>query len=351
MIRNTTPISPAAIERFNELVKDASRIAIVCHMTPDGDALGSSLCLWHTLLAMERDVVVVTPDAFPADLAFLPGADRVVIASYGPSQAEAVLHGADLIFCLDFNEPARIDRLAPVLMKAKAPRIMIDHHLNPQEDFCDTVISVPESSSTCLLLYRVLEMAGLDCHIGSFAAECCIAGMMTDTGNFSYNANDPEIYRVLSRLMQRGVDKDKLSKRLFDTSTERRLRIMGYAQYKKMLLIKEYKCAVITLSESELKEFGYKKGDTEGLVNRPLSIPEVIWSVYLRESEEGYVKVSMRSKDSFSVRDICADYFGGGGHINAAGGEVHGSLADAFEQLLNIMPKCKSMLPADSCDK
>ncbi|MCM1483435.1 MAG: DHH family phosphoesterase [Muribaculaceae bacterium] len=330
-------IHASELERLKELVSHAGRVAIVCHMTPDGDAIGSSLCLWHTLLAMGKEPVIVTPDAIPADLTFLPGADRVVIASYMHTRAEGVLRGADLVFCLDFNEPARVDRMSAMLMRAKAPKVMIDHHLNPQPEFCDVTFSVPESSSTCLLLYRVLEAEGWDCHVGRFAAECCIAGMMTDTGNFSYNANDPEIYRVLGALMQRGVDKDALYKRLFDTSTERRIRLMGYAQYKKMIVIPERSCALITLSVPELKEFGYHKGDTEGLVNCPLSMPEIKWSIYLRESEEGYVKVSMRSKGDFSVRDICAAHFGGGGHVNASGGEVRGSMQEAFDRVLEVI--------------
>lgn len=335
------------VEELKQLVEQSRRVAIVCHMTPDGDAAGSSLCLWHTLMAMGKEALVVIPDALPDDLHFLPGADRMIVASYKRGKAEAALCGADLIFCLDFNEPARIDRLAELLGKATAKRIMIDHHLNPMDGFCNVTVSQPESSSTCLLLYKVLERCGWDKYIGLFAAECCTAGMMTDTGNFSYNANDPEIYRVLACLMAKGVNKDRLYKSLFDTNTVRKLRVMGYAQYR-MQVMPEHRCAVITLGPDECKEFDYHKGDTESLVNRPLSVPGIVWSVYLRESEPGYVKVSMRSKGAFSVRDICAENFGGGGHVNAAGGEVNGTLAEAYSKLLDIMPMYDRMLPSDS---
>lgn len=339
------------VEQIRTLVDEARRVAIVCHMTPDGDALGSSLCLWHVMLAMGRDAVVVVPDAFPADLSFLPGADRVVVASYNIERAESALRGADLIFCLDFNEPSRIDRLAEPLSKATAPKVMIDHHLNPQEGFCKVTISSPERSSTCLLLYLTLKALGWEKYVGLFASECCMTGMMTDTGNFSFNANDADIYAVMAELMAKGVDKNALTKRLFDTSTLRRLRIMGYAQYKCMTIYPEHRCAVIALSADDLADFGYKKGDTEALVNVPLSVPEIVWSVYLRESSSDYVKVSMRSKGDFSVREICANHFGGGGHLNASGGEVHGSLQDALDRLMDVMPQYDMYLPLPKLDK
>ena len=162
--------------------------------------------------------------------------------------------------------------------------------------------------------------------------------MMTDTGNFSYNSNDPDLYIIISDLLKKGIDKDKIYTQVFNTCSESRLRICGYGQYK-MILFPNHKAALITLSEDELKEFGYAKGDTESLVNVPLSIPEVNYSVFMREDSPEYVKISTRSKGDFPVNLMCEKYFGGGGHLNAAGGEFHGTLSDAVSRLLSIMPE------------
>ena len=191
----------------------------------------------------------------------------------------------------------------------------------------------------------MLESVGLERRISREAAECCCTGMMTDTGNFSYNSNDPQLYRILERLVAKGVDKDAIYTRLFNTNTESRVRLMGYAQSSKMQILPEHQAAVIALSREELDEFGYKRGDTEALVNVPLSIPGITYSVFLREDETGYVKVSMRSKGSFSVKEICEAHFGGGGHVNASGGEMRAPLDEVLQRVIDVLPQYDSMLP------
>jgi len=338
-----TQFAPDLIRQLRNLINSARRIAVVCHMTPDGDALGSSLCLMHTLRAMGKHVTVVTPDAPPKTLMFLPGASEITVASYHCERAKYTFIHADLIFCLDFNDLKRIDRSAPLVMAASAPIVMIDHHLNPVMEPA-LMFSRPELSSTCALLYLILEASGIDRFIGSDAATCCCAGMMTDTGNFAYNANDPQLYRILSLLMERGVDKNKLYNRLFNTNTLRRIRIMGYCQYARTHMLPEHRCAIITLSLDEVRDFAYTKGDTEGLVNIPLSIPGVVYSIFLRQDEPDYVKISMRSKGNFSVKQLCEDYFSGGGHLNAAGGELRATLDEALSKVLEILPKADALL-------
>lgn len=337
-------VADSKIQSLCDLVDGSRKVAIVCHMTPDGDAMGSSLCLWHVLKAMGKTACVVTPDCPPESMMFLPGADKILISSYNPERARSVLGGSDLIFCLDFNDLKRIDRTAPMVADSQARRIVVDHHLNPSID-ADVLISHPEKSSTCALLYMVLSQAGWSDFVGKEAAECCCTGMMTDTGNFSYNSNDADLYEILAQLVAKGVDKDAIYTRVFNTNSVERLRIMGYSQYAKMQLLPEHRAALITLSREELNEFNYKKGDTEALVNVPLSIPEIVYSIYLREDEPNYVKVSMRSKGDFSVKDICEKHFGGGGHRNAAGGEVYAGLDEALKRVLDILPLYDPMLP------
>lgn len=331
------------IDRFRNLLDNSKRVAIVCHMTPDGDALGSSLCLMHTLAAMGKHASVVTPDAPPKTLGFMPGFEHVIVNSFQHDKARNVFANADMIVCLDFNDLRRIDRAATLVESSNVPVVMVDHHLNPVLQ-ADIAFSRPEISSTCALLFLVLEAAGLAEHIGRDAATCCCAGMMTDTGNFAYNANDPALYRILAELIERGVDKNDLYNRLFNTNTLARIRIMGFCQYARMHILEQHRCAITSLTLSEAREFNYSKGDTEGLVNIPLSIPGVVYSIFLRQDEENYVKVSMRSKGNFSVKDLCENFFDGGGHLNASGGEIKDSFDNAMARILDILPVADKML-------
>lgn len=332
-----------SLDRFAALIGAARRVAIVCHMSPDGDALGSSLCLMQVLRSMGKHASVMTPDSPPRTLSFLPGFEDITVVSYHADRARYNFSNADVIVCLDFNDLKRVDRTAPLIEASKARRIMIDHHLNPTLD-AEVMISVPQKSSTCMLLFEVLRGVGLDRFVDREGATCCIAGMMTDTGNFSYNANDPEIYRVLAELMERGVDKTEIYNRLFNTVSLKRFRIMAYAQYARTHVMPEHSCAIITLSRDDLHEFGYTKGDTEGLVNTPLAIPGIVYSIFLREDTPNYVKVSMRSKGNFSVKKLCEEHLGGGGHLNAAGGDIHKPLDQALPDILALLPEADEML-------
>jgi phosphoesterase RecJ-like protein len=332
-------LDESKIKSLKPLLHNAQRVVITCHMSPDGDAVGSSLALMHVLSDMGKEAMVVVPDAPNASLLVLPGAKDIVDASRYGDFAKELFEKSDLIFCLDFNEPKRVDRLADILTAAKAPKVLIDHHEHP-DDFCQVMLSYPEMSSTCYLLFRVLCRLELFNVIDRNAAECLLAGMMTDTGNFSYNAADPEIYIVVSELMKKGADKDKLYKQLFTTVSADCLRLNGYALSQRMRIFQEGHAAMISLTRNELNRYHYVKGDTEGLVNKPLGIPGIVYSAFLRE-ESDYVKVSMRSNGNFPVNKVCKEYFGGGGHLNAAGGEFRGTLEEAMNLFASIVDENK----------
>jgi phosphoesterase RecJ-like protein len=339
MESESTILTPAEFSGLNHALSLRGGKVIICHVSPDGDAIGSSLSLLRVLRAMgHRDVRVVTPDMPPQSLGFLSGIREITVASQHPETVRRLLSSAGVIFCLDFNEPRRVDRLEEALSGSKALKVMIDHHLNP-DPFADIIVSRPEVSSTCLLLYNVLVDLGLAGYIDMTVAESLLTGMMTDTGAFSYNAKDPAIYRVVADLMERGADKDRLYKILFDTNKESTLRLHGYALAEKMTIYPDHKASVIVLDSDELQRFGYQRGDTEGLVNKPLSIPEVAYSVFMRQDEPEFIKVSMRSKGLFPVDKLCKEAFGGGGHLNAAGGEFYGTLDAAIAHLLEKMPE------------
>lgn len=332
-------IDEKAISKAKTLIEEASKIVTVCHTGPDGDAIGSSLAAVHVFSAIGKDIRAVAPDAFLANLRKLPGAKEVVDASKYPDFAVKLIEEADLVLCLDFNEPRRTGRLEEALKATKARKILIDHHLNPNLD-ADVVISHPDMPATAYLMFRFFCRLELFNFIDKAAAECMLAGLMTDTGNFSYNCHDPELFIVTAELIRKGADKEKLYRQLFDTFSENCIRLNSYALLEKMEVFADDRAALITLSRDELNRFKYIKGDTEGLVNRPLAIPEVIYSCFMRQ-EADCIRVSMRSLGDFPVNKVCSDHFGGGGHLNAAGGEFHGTLDEAAQAFRNILKENK----------
>lgn len=336
--------NPSDIAALQRLVGDADRIVLVCHVAPDGDAMGSTLGMWHILKAMGKRPAVITPDVPTHTLSFLPGAREVMPVTRYTDRAMVHIQAADLIICLDFNALMRIDKMQPMIEASQAPKVLIDHHLGPEE-FADVIISRPQSSSTCYLLYEVIREAGWECFMSREAAECLYCGMMTDTGNFSFNSNDPELYIDIARLLGHGINKDYIYKMACDTRTVDQLRLNAYALDRNLTVYPAHRAAVITLDQDELKMFNYKKGDTEGLVNQPLSVPDIVYSIFLRQDNPEFVKVSMRSKGDFPVNLMCEKYFGGGGHKNAAGGEQHCSLAEVLVKLEKVMADFDQYLP------
>ena len=330
-------IDESRINELKKLIFASNNIVITCHVSPDGDAIGSSLALWHILLSLGKTVKVITPDQPPKSLFFLPGISDIDIYSCNPDKVEKLIKKSDLIICLDFNTISRIDKLGDIVLESRAKKVMIDHHLYP-DAFSDVLISYPEVSSTCALLYYVISQIGLYESMDVNAAQCLYTGMMTDTGNFSYNSCDPDLYIIISKLLKKGINKDEIYTYVYNTNTESSLRINGYALSKKMELNFQKGVAILSLNKQELDEYNYKKGDTEGLVNVPLSIPGISCSVFFREDND-FIKVSMRSKGEFYVNTICEQYFNGGGHKNAAGGEFYGSLNEAVEIFRSIFEK------------
>lgn len=325
----TKIIQEEKIQKAKQYVEKGENFVIVTHVSPDGDALGSSLGLYHFLLSYGKDnVAVVVPNQFPSFYRWMPGAKDVVIYEKYPEFADKLLKEADVIFCLDFNEPKRIEKLAPAVLASEGRKVMIDHHLNPG-DFCRVTMSYPEMSSTSEMIFRFICRMGMFDLLDRNAAACIYTGMMTDTGSFTYNSNKPEIYMIVSELIKKGIDKDLIYRKVNQVYSESRLRMMGYVLYEKMKIYPERQAALITLSKEELDRFQYATGDTEGFVNLPLSIENVSFSVFIREDHD-YIKVSLRSVGDFPCNKFASAYFSGGGHKNASGGEFYGSLEEAI---------------------
>jgi phosphoesterase RecJ-like protein len=339
----TKVIDQSKIERFSRWVERAEHIVIIGHVSPDGDAIGSSLGLWHFLLTQEKSVRIIVPNAFPDFLKWMPGSDEIVLYDRNRGFADRLISEADIICCLDFNALNRIESMAASVKAAGAKKILIDHHLHPEE-FCDITISHPHISSTSELVFRLI------CRMGSFdditieGAQCIYTGMMTDTGGFTYNSNSREIYFIISELLSIGIDKDEIYRKVYNTYSESRLRLMGYV-LSQMQTYPDCHAAMISLTKQEQSQFNYIRGDSEGFVNIPLSIKNTILSCFLREdTERPIIKVSLRSVGTFPCNQLAAEFFNGGGHLNAAGGEVRGTMEDAKQLFADALVKFKSLL-------
>lgn len=324
---------------FYALLRESERIVLTCHVRPDGDAIGSTLGLWHLLRSLGKDVTVVVPDKAPNNLSFLPGFKEIAIYTSHKEFCEETIEKCNLIICCDFNVPGRQDSLAPVVQGAQCKKVLIDHHTEPG-DFTDLTFSYPKMSSTCELVFRIIAAMGLYDRIDQDCATCLLTGIITDTRNFTVNINYPDIYDILMRLLEKDVDKDRIVKEALNTRSLNSLKLEAYAISQKMEIFQEHRCALITLDREELKRFSYEKGDTEGLVNRPLEVRGMLYSIFMREDPD-CIKVSARSCENFSVSEICKQLYGGGGHIQAAGGEFHGSLEDCRKIFIEWMENSK----------
>ncbi len=330
------------LEKLKATIADNNLFVLTCHAGPDGDALGSTLGLAGYLKALGKEALVMVPDAYPDFLAWMPGSQEVLRYDKYRDKAELMLAAADVIVAMDYNALSRVDDMGVAIGKAKAVKVMIDHHLQP-EAFCDLTFSYPHLTSTCEVAFRLIyAMGGYDV-LDKGMCECLYAGMMTDTGCFSYGPCTQEVYLIISLMMQKEINKDRIYNKVFNNYSEGRLRLMGYVLYEKMKVYPEQHAALITLTREEMSRFNFVKGDTEGLVNIPLQMKGIHFSVFLREdTEKELIRVSLRSQGTFPCNKFAGKYFNGGGHLNASGGQYDGTLEEAvalFEKGLEEFPK------------
>lgn len=342
----TKVIEQSKIDHFHKWFERADKIVIVTHVSPDGDALGSALGLWHFINSQDKTANIIVPNAFPDFLRWMPGAKDILRYDKYTEFADELIAAADVICCLDFNALKRIEVMASSVERAAGRKVLIDHHLFP-ESFCNIIISHPEISSTSELIFRLICRMGYFEDISEEGAECIYTGMMTDTGGFTYNSNNREIYFIISELLSKGIDKDEIYRKVYNTYSESRLRLMGFVLDAKMCVYSEFNSAMISLTREEQSRFDCVKGDTEGFVNIPLSIKNIRFSVFLREDmEKEMIKISLRSVGSFPCNKVAAEYFGGGGHLNASGGEFYGSMDDAIKLFQQALIKYQPLLIA-----
>ena len=326
----TKVIEQAKIDRFARWMGHAERIVIVAHVAPDGDAIGSSLGLWHFLNSQDKTVNVIVPNVFPDFLRWMPGSKDVLLYDHYKEFADKLISEAEIICCLDFNALSRIDAMSDAVKAAKGKKILIDHHLYPEE-FCDITISHPNISSTSELVFRLICRMGYFNEITKAGAECIYTGMMTDTGGFTYNSTNPDIYYIICQLLTKGIDKDKIYRSVFNNARVSAVRFRGHLMNEKLQVIESLHASYYTVTRKEMKEYDFIKGDLEGLVNVPLTIRGHKLSISLREDTDidNRVLVSLRSVDDFPCNKMAEQFFNGGGHRNASGGKLLCSIEEA----------------------
>ncbi len=332
------------IAQLKSLLSIPKDIVITSHRNPDGDAIGSSLAMYHYLNEFGHTVRVIFPSEYPDFVAWMSDAEKITIYDIEPERSEELVQKADIIFCLDYNSLDRIDKLGEVIATLKDTHIvMIDHHLFPdiQADF---QISEPSASSTCELIYDFIAMMGDRDKINVTIAECIFTGILTDTGSFKYSTS-PKLFKIVSHLLELGVDDYKLNDLIFNSLEEKHLRLLGHCLKNRMEIIPEYKTGIIWLNRNDYEQFDIQRGDTEGIVNYLLKLKDIKIAAFITE-QPTIVKLSLRSKGDISVQEIAQKHFKGGGHKNASGGSSYSTLKGTINKLKQILPQYKEMISA-----
>ncbi|WP_345078022.1 DHH family phosphoesterase [Nemorincola caseinilytica] len=323
------------------LLKDPCKVFITTHHKPDGDAIGSMLALYHYLVGRGHTVTAVAPSEVPEFLRWMPGCNKLVNYEAQSDTAKNALKNADIIFGLDFNDFNRTKHLEQLVEELDKPKIMLDHHLFPKPQWTYG-ISMPEKSSTCEVVYDFINLCGDNALITKDIATCMYVGVMTDTGSFRFPATTASVHLMVADLMTRGIDHTRIHEEVYDSWSEGRMRFLGYVLIERMEIFRKYDAALITLSRKDMNLFNVQNGDTEGLVNYPLSIAGIRFATLITERSDE-VKLSFRSKGNFDVSKFARLHFDGGGHFNASGGRSKMSFEETilhFKRILSdIHPK------------
>lgn len=345
-------MKPFDIENINrlkeELTQENGTIVLVPHINPDGDAIGSVLGLAAILKNAGKQVVVITPNHFPDFLKWMKDSSEVLVYITAREKAQKIMKEPSMLICLDFNHLSRTGEMKELIEGWEGKSIMIDHHPFPQ-GFADIELSHPDYSSTAELVFHVSKAIGFEQYLDKAAAECLFCGIMTDTGSFNYNVSDPQTFNTVSELLALGVDPEDVHGRVFDNYSVNRMQLMGYCLSECMEVFPEYHAAVMYLSRETQHRFKYMKGDSEGFVNMPLSIKGIHFCAFFTENDD-QIKASFRSKGEFAVNEFATAHFNGGGHRNAAGGEVFSTLDATVDRFKKLLPKYEAELKRTQLD-
>ncbi len=324
-------------KELSKLFNTSSYIVLISHVNPDGDAIGSQLALYHYLKEIGRNVEMFTPNNIQEFLKWMDGASDISIYIKDRSKCRKMIEKADLIVMFDFNQSNRLGEAEQVVLRSKAKKLIIDHHLNP-ENFADIVISDPTKCSTAELVHELISLVNKGPFMSKAYAEALYVGIVTDTGNFEHGPYSSRTFRIVADLIDTGLEKNRILNLVYNNFSADRLRLQGFALNERMVVLPEYHTAYIYLSKKDLNDYNHVKGDTEGFVNIPLSIKGIYFSVMFIEKKD-YIKLSFRSTGSFPTNKFASEYFSGGGHLNASGGEHRDTLENTIEYFLNSLKK------------
>ena len=336
-------MTAADIKETHTLLSVPKKIVIIPHKNPDGDAMGSTLALCTYLNKKGHSATVVAPNEYPHFLKWLPGDEATVIYSKEEDKAKQLIKDAEVIFTLDFNHFSRTGHLEPLLKEATANFVMIDHHQQPG-DYALVTYSDTSMSSTCEMVYHFIDALNDTDLIDADMASCLYTGIMTDTGSFRFKSTTAKTHKVIAGLIEKGADNTAIHEKIYDTNSYTKLQLLGVA-LKNLRVLPEYRTAYITMTQKELDDHSFQKGDTEGFVNYGLSLDGIIFAIiFIENKADGIIKMSLRSKGDFSVNDVARTHYEGGGHINAAGGKSDLNMEDTIAQFISILPDYKAML-------
>jgi len=331
------------ILNIKDLLATPKQIVIVPHKNPDGDAIGSTLGLYHYLLKYNHSIAIIAPNDYPNFLKWMPGENSILKYDSQTDESDILIKEADLIFTLDFNALDRTGHMESALSDAKAVKVMIDHHQQP-EAYAKYIYSDVSMSSTCEMVYNFIEMLDALEKIDANIATCLYVGIMTDTGSFRFSSTTSTTHRIIANLIDKGAENSKIHNAIYDTNSYGRLQLLGRA-LSNLNIIPESRTAYITLSQDELNRFKFVKGDTEGVVNYALSLKDIVFAaIFIEDRQNEIIKISFRSKGEFSVNEFSRAHFEGGGHINAAGGKSHLTLKATVEKFISILPSYNKAL-------
>lgn len=329
------------IQAVETLLAQPQEVVVLTHRNPDGDAIGSSLGLLHFLRKQGHTVTIVVPSSYPDFLAWLPGSEEIIVFDDEIEAARQVIKAASLFFILDLNSFDRIDKVAEGLDKDTRPRIMIDHHLYP-EPIANHMFSDTSASSTCEMIYDFIDQLGKTAVVDETIADCLYTGIITDTGGFKY-ATSPKLFRTASKLLEAGADDYRVNDQIWNSMTEKQLRLLGHCLANRMEIIDEFRTGLIYLTRDDYADFDIQRGDTEGVVNYLLRIPNIMMAAFIHE-QPTIVKISLRSKGDLNVQQICKTHFRGGGHKNASGGASFAPLGTTIKKFHQLLPSYSNQI-------
>lgn len=331
------------INRIKTLLSLPKAIVIIPHKNPDGDAIGSTLGLFHYLKQYHHNVVIIAPNDYPDFLKWMPEESSILKYENDKASCDTLIEHAEVIFTLDFNSLGRIGDMESVVATAKGIKVMIDHHQQP-DDYAAYTYSDVSMSSTCEMVFNFIEMLEDVDKINSAIATCLYTGIMTDTGSFRFPSTTSTTHKIIGELIKKGANNSEIHNNIYDTNSYDRLQLLGRA-LSNLKVIPEYRTAYITLTQEELNTFNFKKGDTEGFVNYGLSLKGIVFAaIFIESHQDEIIKISLRSKGDFSVNELSRTHFNGGGHTNAAGGRSTLSLKDTVDKFISILPNYKQDL-------